>query len=73
MYYIGKIWEHDSLKKEIVYTADNDIVAIQKLSAAIPNGCRGTYEEITKEKALCLMEKGLTDPKEEDHQIKAKD
>lgn len=46
MFFVGKIWEHDALKKEIYYTAENDIVAMQKLSAAIPNGCRATYEEI---------------------------
>lgn len=49
MFFVGKIWEFDTLKKEIYYTAENDIVAMQKLSAAIPNGCRATYEEINEE------------------------
>ena len=49
MYYKVRIWIHDSLKKEIYYKAENDIVAMQKASAAIPDGCRATYEEINEE------------------------
>lgn len=46
MYYKVNIWKNDQLKKEIYYKADNDIIAMQKASAAIPDGCRATYEEI---------------------------
>lgn len=46
MYYKVNIWKNDSLKKVIYYKADNDIIAMQKASAAIPDGCRATYEEI---------------------------
>ena len=46
MYYKVYVWKNDELKKEIYYKADNDIIAMQKASAAIPDGCRATYEEI---------------------------
>ena len=46
MYYKVLIWGNDILKKEIYYKAENDIIAMQKASAAIPDGCRATYEEI---------------------------
>ena len=46
MYYKVNIWKNDELKKVIYYKADNDIIAMQKASAAIPDGCRATYEEI---------------------------
>ena len=45
MYYKVLIWGTDILKKEIYYKAENDIIAMQKASAAIPDGCRATYEE----------------------------
>jgi hypothetical protein len=49
MTYIVKIWGNDSVfKREIVYEANNDIQAIQMASAATPDGCRSTYEEINK-------------------------
>ena len=46
MYYKVNVWKNDELKKEIYYKAENDIIAMQKASAAIPDGCRATYEEI---------------------------
>ena len=49
MYYKVLIWGNDILKKEIYYKAENDIIAMQKASAAIPDGCRATYEEINEE------------------------
>jgi len=48
MYYKVLIWGNDILKKEIYYKAENDIIAMQKASAAIPDGCRATYEEINE-------------------------
>ena len=52
MNYLVKIWNRaDShFKKEILFNADNDVIAMQKASAATPDGCRATYEEIDKEK-----------------------
>ena len=38
MHYKVNIWKDDSFKREIVYTADNDIQAIQMASAATPDG-----------------------------------
>ena len=51
MNYRVKIWNHsDSLfKKEILFYASNDVIAMQKASAATPDGCRSTYEEVNKE------------------------
>jgi hypothetical protein len=49
MYYKVLIWGTDILKKEIYYKAENDIIAMQKASAAVPDGCRATYESIKKE------------------------
>ncbi len=66
MNYKVNIWKNESLKREIVYSADNDIQAIQMASAATPDGCRSTYEEITEEEKQCLMEKEPTVQKEED-------
>ena len=66
MNYKVNIWKDDTLKREIVYTADNDIQAIQMASAATPDGCRSTYEEITEEQKSCLMEKGPMVQNEED-------
>jgi hypothetical protein len=71
MYYIAKIWKGETLKKEILFSADNDVIAMQKCSAAIPDGCRATYYEITEEEKKCLMEKEPTVQKEEDLQVKA--
>ena len=48
MYYKVNIWKNDELKKTIYYKADNDIIAMQKASAAVPDGCRATYEEINE-------------------------
>ena len=45
---------------------DNDIQAIQMASAATPDGCRSTYEEITEEQKSCLMEKEPMVQNEED-------
>ena len=73
MDYICKIWRDDTLKKEILFSADNDVIAMQKCSAAIPDGCRATYYEITQEEKQCLMEKEPTVQNEEDKQTKAKD
>lgn len=73
MNYICKIWRDDALKKEILFSADNDVIAMQKCSAAIPDGCRATYYEITEEEKQCLMEKEPMVQKEEDLQTKAKD
>jgi len=51
MNYLVKIWNHtDSVfKKEILFYASNDVIAMQKASAATPDGCRSTYEEVNKE------------------------
>ena len=51
MNYLVKIWNHsDSLfKNEILFYASNDVIDMQKASAATPDGCRSTYEEINKE------------------------
>jgi hypothetical protein len=73
MDYICKIWRDDTLKKEILFSADNDVIAMQKCSAAIPDGCRATYYEITQEEKQCLTEKEPMVQKEEDQQTKAKD
>ena len=59
MNYKVNIWKDDSLKREIVYTADNDIQAIQMASAATPDGCRSTYEEITEEQNHALWKRNL--------------
>tara|TARA_B100001939_G_C16623296_1_gene480231 strand:- start:27 stop:245 length:219 start_codon:yes stop_codon:yes gene_type:complete len=66
MNYKVNIWQHDSFKRSIVYSAENDIQAIQMASAATPDGCRSTYEEITMEEAQCLTEKEHTDQNVED-------
>jgi|TARA_R100001530_G_scaffold83782_1_gene58423 hypothetical protein len=52
MFYLVKIWDNSDcfLKKEILYQSDNDVNAMQKASAATPDGCRSTYESIDKEK-----------------------
>ena len=71
MDYIAKIWNNDVLKKEILFSADNDVIAMQKCSAATPDGCRATYYEITQEEKKCLMEKEPTVQNEEDQQVKA--
>ena len=73
MNYICKIWRDDTLKKEILFSADNDVIAMQKCSAAIPDGCRATYFEITEEEKQCLMEKEPMVQKEEDLQVKKQD
>jgi len=49
MYYRVKIWNGESFKKEIMYEADNEVIAMQKASAATPDGCRANYESINKE------------------------
>jgi len=49
MYYLVKIWNKDQFKKEILFEADNDVIAMQKASAATPDGCRSNYESINKE------------------------
>lgn len=49
MHYKVYVWKNDELKKEIYYKADNDIIAMQKASAAVPDGCRATYESIREE------------------------
>ena len=48
--YLLKIWSFDDvvLRKEIMFTASNDVSAIQKASAATPDGCRSTYEPTTE-------------------------
>ena len=40
-------------------TADNDIQAIQMASAATPDGCRSTYEEITRGAKIMPYGKGI--------------
>jgi hypothetical protein len=49
--YVVKIWElgNANLKKEILYSSQDDVSAMQKASAATPDGCRSTYEVINKE------------------------
>ena len=51
MNYLVKIWSYPAseFKKEILFSADNDVIAMQKASAATPDGCRSTYEEVNKE------------------------
>ena len=50
MNYLVKIWSYPAseFKKEILFSADNDVIAMQKVSAATPDGCRATYEEVDK-------------------------
>ena len=64
MNYKVNIWQNDTLKREIVYSAENDIQAIQMASAATPDGCRSTYEQVMEEQ--CPTEKEPTVKKEED-------
>ena len=52
MDYIVKIWDlstGNTLKKEILYSSEDDVKAMQQASAATPDGCRATYEVINKE------------------------
>ena len=52
MNYIVKIWDlstGNTLKKEILYSSENDVKAMQQASAATPDGCRATYEVVNKE------------------------
>tara|TARA_B100000212_G_scaffold79967_1_gene57088 strand:+ start:60 stop:272 length:213 start_codon:yes stop_codon:yes gene_type:complete len=65
MYYKVNVWKNDELKKEIYYKADNDIIAMQKASAAIPDGCRATYEEINEETYKKETETKTTEKTEE--------
>ena len=37
------------LKKEILFSSTNNVTAAQQASAATPDNCRASYEEITKE------------------------
>jgi hypothetical protein len=63
MNYKVNIWQDDTLKREIVYSAENDIQAIQMASAATPDGCRATYEQMED---VCPTEKEPMVLKEED-------
>lgn len=63
MNYKVNIWQDDTLKREIVYSAENDIQAIQMASAATPDGCRATYEQMEEQ---CPTEKEPMVLKEED-------
>tara|TARA_R110001632_G_scaffold121744_1_gene234403 strand:+ start:1372 stop:1581 length:210 start_codon:yes stop_codon:yes gene_type:complete len=63
MNYKVNIWQDDTLKREIVYSAENDIQAIQMASAATPDGCRSTYEQMEEK---CPTEKEPMVQKEED-------
>ena len=49
MYYKVTIWNGESFKKEIMFSAENEVLAMQKASSATPDGCRANYEQITKE------------------------
>ena len=49
MYYKVTIWNGESFKKEIMYSAENEVIAMQKASAATPDGCRANYESINNE------------------------
>lgn len=49
MYYKVRIWNGESFKKEIMFSAENEVLAMQKASAATPDGCRANYESINKE------------------------
>ncbi len=49
MHYRVRIWNGELFKKEIMYEADNEVIAMQKASAATPDGCRANYELINKE------------------------
>ena len=64
MNYKVNIWQGDNFKREIVYSAENDIQAIQMASAATPDGCRSTYEQVMEEQ--CPTEKEPMVQKEED-------
>lgn len=64
MNYKVNIWQDDTLKREIVYSAENDIQAIQMASAATPDGCRSTYEQVMEEQ--CPTEKEPMVQKKED-------
>jgi hypothetical protein len=58
MNYKVYIWQGDNFKREIVYSADNDIQAIQMASAATPDGCRATYEQSTEQEQSMPYGKG---------------
>ena len=51
MNYLVKIWNYtdSNFKKEILFSAANDVIAMQNASAATPDGCRSTYELTNKE------------------------
>ena len=62
MDYVVKIWDLSAghLRKEIIYSSQDEIKAMQQASAATPDGCRSTYEVINKEH----YEKEKTETKE---------
>lgn len=49
--YLLKIWSMDTmdLKKEILFSSPNNVTAAQQASAATPDNCRASYEEIIKD------------------------
>jgi len=52
MDYVVKIWDlsaGNNFKKEIIYSSQTEVQAMQQASAATPDGCRSTYEVIDKE------------------------
>lgn len=65
--YIVKIWKlgTTNLKKEILYSSQDDVSAMQKASAATPDGCRSTYEVINKE--VYAKEKEKINKEEKDY------
>ena len=68
--YIVKIWDltkGNSLKKEILYSSEDDVTAMQKASAATPDGCRSTYEVIDKEAYGKKKEKVEQEEKDWEH------
>jgi len=69
MNYKVNIWQGDNFKREIVYSADNDIQAIQMASAATPDGCRSTFEETNEQEKQCPTVKELMVQNEEDQAV----
>ena len=66
--YIVKIWDltkGNTIKKEILYSSSDDVTAMQKASAATPDGCRSTYEVINKE--VYAKEKEKINKEEKDY------
>ena len=52
MYYKVTIWNGESFKKEIMYSAENEVIAMQKASAATPDGCELIMNQSTRRNTM---------------------